>query len=63
LGELSRQVFEDNLTDWPGDHLMDHTTVPGILLTNRPLKRPAPNLQSLAGALLAEFGIEGFPAR
>jgi predicted AlkP superfamily phosphohydrolase/phosphomutase len=63
LGELTREVFVDNLTDWPGDHLMDHTTVPGILLTNRPLGRPAPDLQSLAGALLAEFGIEGFPAR
>ena len=63
LGELTANVFEDNLTDWPGDHLMDHTTVPGILLTSRPLQRPAPDLQSLAGALLGEFGIEGFPAR
>lgn len=61
LGELTREVFSDNLTDWPGDHLMDHTTVPGILLTNRPLKQPAPDLESLAPALLAEYGIGGFP--
>jgi predicted AlkP superfamily phosphohydrolase/phosphomutase len=63
LGELTRDVFEDNLTDWPGDHLMDHTTVPGILLTNRPLKRPAPDLKALAPAILAEFGVEDFPVQ
>ena len=37
--------------------------VPGILLTNRALKEPAPRLEHLASAVLAEFGIEGFPAR
>jgi hypothetical protein len=36
---------------------MDPDVVPGILLTNRPLKRPAASLQSLAPALVAEFGI------
>ena len=35
--------------------------VPGILLTSRPLRKPAPNLQELAPAILAELGIDGFP--
>jgi hypothetical protein len=58
LGELSAEVFADNIDDWPGDHLMDHETVPGILLTNRPLAKPAPTLRDLGGAILAEFGVD-----
>ncbi len=42
LGGLPREVFVDNTSAWSGDHCMDHETVPGILLTSRPLKRPAP---------------------
>jgi hypothetical protein len=37
--------------------------VPGILLSSRALKRPAPTLQHLAAALLAEYGIDSFPER
>jgi hypothetical protein len=40
---------------------MDHETVPGILLSNRALKRPAAAIQELAASILAEFGVEGFP--
>jgi predicted AlkP superfamily phosphohydrolase/phosphomutase len=61
LGEITREVFTDNTEEWSGDHCMDHDTVPGILLTNHPLGREAPDLKSLAPAILAEFGIEGFP--
>jgi hypothetical protein len=39
---------------------MDHEAVPGVLFTSRPLKKPAPSLQNLAAAILAEFGIGGF---
>ncbi len=63
LGAVPAEIFEDNTEEWTGDHGMDHETVPGILLTNRPLKKEAPRLQDLAGAILAEFGIDGFPQR
>ena len=62
LGELTREVFSDNTGEWSGDHCMDPTAVPGILATNRRLQRPAPRLRDLAAAILAEFGVEGFPA-
>ena len=62
LGELTREVFSDNTGEWSGDHCMDPAAVPGILATNRSLVRPAPRLRDLAGAILAELGIEGFPA-
>ena len=62
LGGVSAGVFADNTGEWTGDHCMDASAVPGILLTNRPLRRPASSLAQLAGAILAEFGIGGFPA-
>ncbi len=63
LGKIGPVVLEDNTAEWSGDHLMDHETVPGVLFTSRPLKKPAERLDQLASALLAEFGIEGFPPR
>ena len=63
LGAVPAEMFADNTEEWTGDHGMEHDTVPGILLTNRPLKKSAPRLQDLAAAILAEFGIEGFPAQ
>ncbi len=63
LGKITPEMFSDNTEEWNGDHLMDHEAVPGVLFTNRPLKKPAPRLQDLAAAILAEYGIEGFPSR
>jgi predicted AlkP superfamily phosphohydrolase/phosphomutase len=58
LGAVGKEVLTDNVDEWSGDHLMDHETVPGILLTNRPLKKLAPRLQDLAQSVLLEFGID-----
>jgi predicted AlkP superfamily phosphohydrolase/phosphomutase len=63
LGKLMPEVFSDNHEEWSGDHCMDPDAVPGILLTSRPLKKPATKLDELAAAILAEFGVEGFPKR
>jgi predicted AlkP superfamily phosphohydrolase/phosphomutase len=63
LGKIPRELFEDNTRIWSGSHLMDPEAVPGILLTNRALKKSAPRLENLAAAVLAEFGIEEFPRR
>jgi predicted AlkP superfamily phosphohydrolase/phosphomutase len=62
LGGLPDAVMVDNTSEWSGDHSMDHETVPGILLTSRPLRQPAVSLDKVAGAILAEFGIKGFPS-
>jgi len=63
LGGLPRDIIVDNTDPWNGDHCMDPASVPGILLTSRALKKPAPNLQTLAGAIVAEFGVDEFPRR
>lgn len=62
LGGVPAGVLVDNTSEWSGDHCMDPDSVPGILLTNRRLQRPAPALDTLAGAILMEFGIAHFPA-
>jgi len=62
LGEIPAAVFADNHDPWSGDHCMDHDTVPGILVTSRPLARRATRLGNLAAAILEEYGVEGFPA-
>ncbi len=61
LGAVPGDVFADNLSPWSGDHCMDPDAVPGILLTSRPLRKAPPSVQSLAAALVAEFGIDDFP--
>ena len=61
LGGIPRDVIVDNSDAWSGDHCMDHEAVPGVLLSNRPLRKAAPTLQTLAAAVLAEFGVEEFP--
>ena len=62
LGGLPPGVIVDNATEWSGDHAMDPDAVPGILLTSRPLRQPAISLDTVAAAILAEFGIAGFPS-
>jgi predicted AlkP superfamily phosphohydrolase/phosphomutase len=59
-GGIPSDVFTDNMGEWSGDHCMDPQFVPGILLSNRPLQKPAPTLMHLAEAVLAEFGISDF---
>ncbi len=35
LGAFPPDVLEDNTNPWSGDHCMDYTLVPGVLLSNR----------------------------
>jgi predicted AlkP superfamily phosphohydrolase/phosphomutase len=62
LGGVTGPILVDNTQEWSGDHSMDPDAVPAILLTSRRLRKPAASLQDLAGAILAEFDIDGFPA-
>ena len=61
LGGIPAAVLVNNTQEWSGDHCMDPDAVPGILLTSRPLQLRAASLDAVARAVLAEFGIRGFP--
>jgi predicted AlkP superfamily phosphohydrolase/phosphomutase len=57
LGGVPPEVLEDNLNPWSGDHCMDYTLVPGVLLSNRTVQADTPALTDIAPTILAEFGI------
>jgi predicted AlkP superfamily phosphohydrolase/phosphomutase len=57
LGAFPPEVLEDNLNPWSGDHCMDYTLVPGVLLSNQRIAAETPALTDIAPTILAEFGI------
>jgi len=57
LGAFPPDVLEDNTNPWSGDHCMDYTLVPGVLLSNRKIAADTPALTDIAPTILAEFGI------
>jgi predicted AlkP superfamily phosphohydrolase/phosphomutase len=57
LGGFAAEVLEDNLEAWSGDHCMDFTLVPGVLLSSKKLQATAPALTDIAPTILAEFGV------
>jgi predicted AlkP superfamily phosphohydrolase/phosphomutase len=57
LGAFPPDVLEDNANPWSGDHCMDYTKVPGVLLSNRKIDAQSPALTDIAPTILAEFGI------
>jgi predicted AlkP superfamily phosphohydrolase/phosphomutase len=62
LGKVPRQLYETNDKKWSGDHCMASEILPGILLTNRKVARPAEAcLYDLTATLLAAFGIPSPP--
>jgi predicted AlkP superfamily phosphohydrolase/phosphomutase len=57
LGNFPTDVLENNTNPWSGDHCMDYTLVPGVLLSNRPVDAPNPALTDIAPTIFAQFGI------
>ncbi|MGA3090694.1 MAG: alkaline phosphatase family protein [Terriglobales bacterium] len=57
LGAFPAEVLEDNTNAWSGDHCMDFTKVPGVLLSNRKIEAATPALTDIAPTILSEFGI------
>ena len=57
LGAFPPDVLEDNTNPWSGDHCIDYTLVPGVLLSNRKIDASTPALTDITPMILAEFGI------
>jgi bisphosphoglycerate-independent phosphoglycerate mutase (AlkP superfamily) len=57
LGEFTSEVLEPNNEPWSGDHCIDYTLVPGVLLSNKRIEMQTPALTDIAPTLLAEYGI------
>jgi predicted AlkP superfamily phosphohydrolase/phosphomutase len=57
LGGIPANVMEDNTQPWSGDHCMDYTKVPGVVLSNHKILSDNPALTDIAPTVLAEFRI------
>ncbi|MHC4429977.1 MAG: hypothetical protein ACYS0D_15465, partial [Planctomycetota bacterium] len=50
--------FTDNDRSWSGDHCVDPSIVPGVLLCNRPIAAEHPRLVDIPASVLRLFGQE-----
>jgi predicted AlkP superfamily phosphohydrolase/phosphomutase len=59
LGQVPRDIFEDNLKAWSGDHCsLDPELVKGILFVNRRLNRSDPHIVDVMPTVLKAMGVE-----
>jgi len=63
VGRIAHGLFHDNMSKWSATHEIDRDVVPGVLFTNRPLRREVVSLKDMGAAVLAEFDVEGFPRK
>jgi predicted AlkP superfamily phosphohydrolase/phosphomutase len=57
-GQVTEQVFTDNDRSWSGDHCVDPSIVPGVLLCNRAIAAEHPRLVDIPASVLRLFGQE-----
>jgi predicted AlkP superfamily phosphohydrolase/phosphomutase len=57
LGQFTSDVISANTEPWSGDHCIDYTLVPGVLLSNKRIELQSPALTDIAPTILAEYGI------
>lgn len=58
LGSMTDEVLLDNDSAWSADHCADVMELPGVVFSNRPIKRAAPSLVDIAPSVLSQFGLE-----
>ena len=56
-GTIEAGLFSDNTKAWSGDHHVDPSRVPGILLTSRPLRGETPHIVDIAPTVLKLFSL------
>ncbi|HEX5066579.1 MAG TPA: alkaline phosphatase family protein [Myxococcota bacterium] len=61
LGEITEAVLEDNTSRWSGNHLIDPRLVPGVLMTNAPLRDGEHDLTDVTASILDHFGVRPLP--
>jgi predicted AlkP superfamily phosphohydrolase/phosphomutase len=57
MGKVTKQIFEDNLKAWSGDHCIDPRLVPGVLFCNQKISDEKPAIVDVAPTVLKLFGI------
>jgi predicted AlkP superfamily phosphohydrolase/phosphomutase len=57
LGKIPPEIFTDNSLKWSGCHCMAADEVPGVIVCNRRIAKPDPNLMDMAPTFLRCFGL------
>lgn len=57
VGQLTPRVLEDNLAAWSGDHCIAAEEVPGVLLSNQPLRAGEFSLRDVPVSILKYYGV------
>jgi predicted AlkP superfamily phosphohydrolase/phosphomutase len=58
IGEVTEDIFHDNKKAWSGDHCIDSSLVPGVLLCNRRIDTQNPRLMDIGATVLDMFGVD-----
>jgi len=58
LGAVPAETIEDNRDAWIGDHCIAARHVPGVLLTDHPVRLADPKLADLTVEIMREFGLQ-----
>jgi len=57
LGEFPKGILKVNTDKWSGDHCMDYTEVPGILISNKKITKDKCYLYDVTPTILKEYNI------
>ena len=60
-GQVTGVVFDDNTRSWSGDHCIDPSCVPAVLISNRKITSDSPSIQDIAPSILNLFGVKPPP--
>lgn len=61
LGEIGEVVVDDNTSRWSGNHLIDPSLVPGVLLVNGPVAPGEHDLTDVTVSILDHYGLPPGP--
>ena len=58
-GELhGGRIVTDNLNKWSGDHVIEASLVPGMIMSSVPLEKEDPHIMDVSATVLSYYGLE-----
>ncbi len=58
LGAVPKELVEDNLKNWSGDHLFDPVLIPGVFLSNKKIRKEKPTMLDITPTILRAAGFD-----
>jgi predicted AlkP superfamily phosphohydrolase/phosphomutase len=56
LGAVPKELMEDNLKKWSGDHLFDPSLIPAVIFSNKKITKENPSIYDIAPTILKITG-------